>query len=255
MSQPIKVLSPIRLRDFNPDYHEGLDKEKTREKTLRLCERIGEFQELLYADASQSLLILLQGMDTSGKDGAVRHVLQCVNPAGVQTANFKAPSHEELAHDFLWRVHQAVPRYGDIGVFNRSHYEDVLVVRVHEIVPKSEWSKRYAQINDFERMLAENRVQILKFFLLISKKEQAARLAARLEDPTKKWKFSAEDTKERAYWNDYIAAYDDMLRKCSTDYAPWHVVPSDRKWFRNLAVAQVLRDELKAMKLQYPKPK
>src|SRR6266481_3613913 len=163
MSQPIKVLSPIRLKDFNPDFHERLDKDETREKSLKVCQRIGELQELLHADARQALLIVLQGMDTSGKDGTVRHVLEFVNPAGVETANFKAPSPEELAHDFLWRVHKVVPRYGNIGVFNRSHYEDVLVVRVLKLQPKPVWQARYAQINAFEKMLSENNVILLKF--------------------------------------------------------------------------------------------
>jgi len=254
MSQPIKVLSPIRLRDFNPDYHEGLDKEKTREKTLRLCQRIGEFQELLYADASQSLLILLQGMDTSGKDGAVRHVLQCVNPAGVQTANFKAPSHEELAHDFLWRVHQAVPRYGDIGVFNRSHYEDVLVVRVMRLEPPHVWRARFDQINAFEKHLVANRVVLLKFFLHISREEQAERLRARLEDPRKNWKFQMEDLKMRAHWGKFQKAYEDAINRCNTADAPWHIVPANRKWYRDYVLAKVVVKALEGMKLRWPKP-
>jgi len=254
MSQPIKVLSPIRLRDFNPDYHEGLDKEKTREKTLRLCQRIGEFQELLYADASQSLLILLQGMDTSGKDGAVRHVLQCVNPAGVQTANFKAPSHEELAHDFLWRVHQAVPRYGDIGVFNRSHYEDVLVVRVMRLEPPHVWRARFDQINAFEKHLVSNRVVLLKFFLHISREEQAERLRARLEDPRKNWKFQMEDLKMRAHWGKFQKAYEDAINRCNTADAPWHIVPANRKWYRDYVLAKVVVKALEGMKLRWPKP-
>ena len=254
MSQPIKVLSPIRLRDFNPDYHEGLDKEKTREKTLRLCERIGEFQELLYADASQSLLIVLQGMDTSGKDGAVRHVLQCVNPAGVQTANFKAPSHEELAHDFLWRVHQAVPRYGDIGVFNRSHYEDVLVVRVMRLEPPHVWRARFDQINAFEKHLVANRVVLLKFFLHISREEQAERLRARLEDPRKNWKFQMEDLKMRAHWGKFQKAYEDAINRCNTADAPWHIVPANRKWYRDYVLAKVVVKALEGMKLRWPKP-
>jgi len=254
MSQPIKVLSPIRLRDFNPDYHEGLDKEKTREKTLRLCQRIGEFQELLYADASQSLLILLQGMDTSGKDGAVRHVLQCVNPAGVQTSNFKAPSHEELAHDFLWRVHQAVPRYGDIGVFNRSHYEDVLVVRVMRLEPPHVWRARFDQINAFEKHLVANRVVLLKFLLHISREEQAERLRARLEDPRKNWKFQMEDLKMRAHWGKFQKAYEDAINRCNTADAPWHIVPANRKWYRDYVLARVVVKALEGMKLRWPKP-
>jgi PPK2 family polyphosphate:nucleotide phosphotransferase len=255
MSQPIKVLSPIRLRDFNPDYHEGMDKDKTREKTLRMCERIGELQELLYADASQALLILLQGMDTSGKDGAVRHVLQCANPAGVQTANFKAPSREELAHDFLWRVHLAVPRYGDIGVFNRSHYEDVLVVRVLRLQPPHVWRARYDQINAFEKHLTANRVVLLKFFLHISREEQAERLRARLEDSRKNWKFEMEDLKMRAHWAKFQKAYEDAISRCSTPEAPWHIVPANRKWYRDYIIAKTVAKAMEGMKLRWPKPK
>jgi PPK2 family polyphosphate:nucleotide phosphotransferase len=255
MSQPIKVLSSIRLRDFNPDYHEGLDKDKTREKSLRFCERIGELQQLLYADASQALIILVQGMDTSGKDGAIRHVLQCVNPSGVQTANFKAPSREEQAHDFLWRVHSAVPRYGDIGVFNRSHYEDVLIVRVMRLQPPHVWRKRYEQINAFEKHLAANRVVLLKFFLHISREEQAERLRARLEDPRKNWKFELDDLKMRAQWGQFQKAYEDALNRCSTPQVPWYIVPADRKWYRDYVIAKTVAKAMEGMKLRWPKPK
>src|SRR5258708_3886120 len=189
MSQPFKILSPIRLKDFNPDYHEGLDKDETREKALKLYQRIGELQEVLNADSSRALLLVLQGMDTSGKDGVARRVLECVNPAGVETANFKVPTPEEKAHDFLWRIHKAVPRTGRIGVFNRSHYEDVLVVRVMRLQPVPVWRARYDQINAFEKHLVANGVVILKFFLHISRAEQAERLKARLADPQKNWKF------------------------------------------------------------------
>src|SRR5436190_9743314 len=167
MSQPLKITAPIRLKDFNPDFHDGLEKEEIREKSLKLCDQIGELQELLHANCSHTLLIVLQGMDTSGKDGTTRHVLQSVNPTGVETANFKAPSAEELAHDFLWRVHKAVPRYGNIGVFNRSHYEDVLIVRVLKLAPASVWRARYDQINAFEKHLVTNGIVLLKFFLHI----------------------------------------------------------------------------------------
>jgi PPK2 family polyphosphate:nucleotide phosphotransferase len=187
MSQPMKIISPVRLKNVNPNYHEGLDKEKARELTEKLCRRIGELQEMLYADRSRALLIVLQGMDTSGKDGTVKHVFDAVNPAGVETAYFKTPSSEELAHDYLWRVHKVVPRYGNIGVFNRSHYEEALIVRVLDFVPPKVWRKRYDQINAFEKHLAENNVVILKFFLHISKDEQAKRLQARIDDPRKRW--------------------------------------------------------------------
>jgi PPK2 family polyphosphate:nucleotide phosphotransferase len=255
MSQPIKVISPIRLKDFNPDFHEGLDKDKTREKTMRLCERIGELQELLNADASQALLIVLQGMDTSGKDGAIKHVLQSVNPAGVEAVNFKKPSEEELAHDFLWRVHQAVPRLGNLGIFNRSHYEDVLIVRVLKLVPVQVWRARYDQINAFERHLTANGILVLKFFLHISREEQAERLRARLEDPHKNWKFKAEDLKMRASWPKFQKAYEDAINYCSTHYAPWHVIPANRKWYRDYAIAKIVVKALEGMKLKWPKPK
>ncbi|HSU53769.1 MAG TPA: PPK2 family polyphosphate kinase [Candidatus Dormibacteraeota bacterium] len=213
-------MSPIRLRDFNPDFHEGLDKDKTREKTEKLCQRIGELQQFLYADSQHALLIVLQGMDTSGKDGAVKHVLDSVNPAGVETANFKAPSREELAHDYLWRIHKAVPRYGNFGVFNRSHYESVLVERVMKLVPTQMWRPRYDQINAFEKHLTANNIVILKFFLHISCEEQAERLRARLADSTKNWKFDPDDLKMRAHWGKFMKAYEDAINFCSTHYAP-----------------------------------
>src|SRR5215471_3809927 len=254
MSQPIKVLSPIRLRDFKPDFHEGLDKDDTREKSLKLCQRIGELQELLHADARQALLIVLQGMDTSGKDGTVRHVLQSVNPAGVETANFKAPSAEELAHDFLWRVHKVVPRFGNIGVFNRSHYEDVLIVRVLKSQPTHVWRARYDQINAFEKHLTANGVVILKFFLHISRAEQAERLKARIADPRKNWKFQPDDLKMRAHWPKFMKAYEDAINYCSTHYAPWHVIPANRKWYRDYLIAKTVVRALEGMRLKWPKP-
>src|SRR6266436_10070601 len=254
MSQAIKIISPMRLKDFNSDFHEGLDKDETREKSLKLCQRIGELQELLNANANRAVLILLQGMDTSGKDGATRHVLQDVNPAGVEVASFKAPSAEELAHDFLWRVHKAVPRHGNIGVFNRSHYEDVLVVRVLKLQPKPVWQARYAQINAFEKMLSENNVILLKFFLHISRGEQANRLEARLQDPAKNWKFDLGDLKMRQYWNQFQKAYEDAINSCSTSYAPWHVVPADHKWYRDYVIAQTVAETLKSLKMKWPKP-
>ena len=255
MSQPIKITSSIRLKDFNPDYHEGLDKEETREKTLKLTQRIGELQELLHADADQSLLVLLQGMDTSGKDGAAKHLLEFVNPAGVETANFKKPSTEELAHDYLWRIHKLVPRYGNIGVFNRSHYEDVLIVRVLKLVPTSVWQLRYDQINAFEKHLVENRVLVLKFFLHISSDAQAERLKARISDPRKNWKFEMSDLEMRAQWGKFQKAYEDAINFCSTKHAPWHIIPADRKWYRDYAIAKTVVKAMEGMKLEWPKPK
>jgi PPK2 family polyphosphate:nucleotide phosphotransferase len=192
-------------------------------------------------------------MDASGKDGTIRHVMTGLNPQGVGVTSFKVPEGEEKRHDYLWRIHRVVPEWGRIGIFNRSQYEDVLVVRVHDLVPKEVWSKRYGQINDFESMLVENGVRVLKFFLHISKQEQHKRFDDRLEDKTKHWKFSPADLKERKRWDDYMRAYEDVLTKCSTKEAPWYVIPADHKWFRNLAVAQILCDEMSAMKLSYPK--
>jgi PPK2 family polyphosphate:nucleotide phosphotransferase len=255
MAQPIKITAPIRLKDFNPDYHEGLDKEKTREKTIKLTERIGELQELLHADADQALLILLQGMDTSGKDGAAKKLLEFVNPAGVETANFKKPSTEELAHDYLWRVHKLIPRYGNIGVFNRSHYEDVLIVRVLKLRPAAVWQARYDQINDFEKYLVANRVVILKFFLHISSDAQAERLKARISDPRKNWKFEVSDLEMRAQWGKFQKAYEDAINYCSSHYAPWHIIPADRKWYRDYVIAKTVVKAMEGMKLEWPKAK
>jgi PPK2 family polyphosphate:nucleotide phosphotransferase len=255
MAQPIKITAPIRLKDFDPDFHEGRDKEETRDKTLKLTQRIGELQELLHADADQALLILLQGMDTSGKDGAAKRLLEFVNPSGVETANFKSPSSEELAHDYLWRVHKLVPRYGNIGIFNRSHYEDVLIVRVLKLQPVSVWQLRYDQINAFEKHLVENRVVVLKFFLHISSDVQAERLKARISDPQKNWKFEMSDLEMRAQWGKFQKAYEDAINYCSTRYAPWHIIPANRKWYRDYALAKTVVKAMERMRLEWPKPK
>jgi len=255
MAQPIKITAPIRLKDFDPDFHESLDKEETREKTLKLTQRIGELQELLHADADQALLILLQGMDTSGKDGAARRVLEFVNPAGVETANFKSPSSEELAHDYLWRIHKAVPRYGNIGVFNRSHYEDVLIVRVMKLQPAPVWRRRYEQINAFEKHLVANNVVVLKFFLHVSREEQARRLKARIQDSRKNWKFELADLKMRAQWGQFQKAYEDAISNCATHYAPWFIVPADRKWYRDYVIAKTVVKALEEMNLKWPRPR
>lgn len=255
MAQPFKITSRIRLKDFNPAYHAGMDKDKAKDKTDKFCERIGELQHLLYANQSHSVILLFQGMDTSGKDGAGKSALRHVVPAGVETNNFKGPSAEELAHDYLWRIHKAVPRYGNIGVFNRSQYEDVLVVRVMKLRPRPVWQARYAQINAFEKILVENNVIVLKFFLMISKGEQAKRLESRLDDPTKNWKLEMNDLKMRGYWNQYQQAYEDAINNCSTAYAPWHVVPADHKWYRDFVVARTLVEALESLKMKWPKPK
>ena len=252
--QPLAIRGKIRLKEFDPKFCDGKTKEEVAEKTLELTRRIGIIQELLYANARQSLLILFQGMDASGKDGAVKRVLEFVNPAGVETSNFKTPSAEELAHDFLWRVHKAVPRFGNIGVFNRSHYEEVLVVRVLGLRPKKVWQTRYDQINAFERILTANGVVLLKFFLHISPAEQADRLRARLEDPRKNWKFSKTDLEMRRHWNQFQKAYEDVLNRCSPDYAPWHIVPADRKWYRDYVIARTVVQRLEDLNLNWPKP-
>jgi len=214
-----------------------------------------QLQDVLYADKRYALLVLLQGLDAAGKDGTISHIFSGVNPQGCQVTSFKVPTGEEMDHDFLWRVHRAVPGRGYIGIFNRSHYEDVLVTRVHKLVPKSVWSKRYDEINDFEKELVENNVAILKFYLHISKEEQLRRLQARLTDPQKNWKLSPLDFREREHWDEYTAAYEDALTKCSTKHAPWYVIPSDHKWFRNYAIGAIVNDALKQMKLRYPPAK
>lgn len=246
--------SKDRLEDIDADETHGLQKQQGNEQVAKNVERLSVLQYLLYAEAKRSLLVVLQGIDAAGKDGSIRHVMTGLNPQGVKVAAFKVPEGKEKRHDYLWRIHQELPEYGQIGIFNRSHYEDVLVVRVHNLAPKQKWSQRYDQINAFERMLSENEVKIVKFLLYISKDEQAKRFRERLDDKTKNWKFSEADVKEREYWDDYISAYNDMLRKCSTEQAPWYVIPSNHKWFRNLAISQILVNTLEEMDLKYPKP-
>jgi PPK2 family polyphosphate:nucleotide phosphotransferase len=251
----VKPGSKVDLSDVDPrEKGDFSDKEDAQARLAKNTERLNQLQYTLYAEDKRSVLIVLQGMDTAGKDGTIRHVMTGVNPQGCRVESFKAPSQIELDHDFLWRVHHAVPRRGEIGIFNRSHYEDVLVVRVHDIVPKSVWSQRYDLINQFEKHLAETGTVILKFFIYISEEEQRERLQARLDDPTKTWKFNPGDLEERKRWNDYIRAYEAALEKCSTAWAPWFVIPSDRKWFRNLAVSEIIADALEEMELKLPKP-
>jgi PPK2 family polyphosphate:nucleotide phosphotransferase len=255
MAQPILIKPRIRLRDFKTGETFGLTKERAREETQRLQERIGGLQAKLYANTHASVLVVFQGMDASGKDGATKSLLEYVNPAGVEVTDFKAPSTEELAHDFLWRIHHAAPRYGRIGVFNRSHYEDVLVVRVMKLAPREVWAPRFEQINRFELNLHEAGCRILKFYLHISHDEQAERLRARLEDPAKNWKFEGADLRMRERWDDFMGAYEDVLNRCSTPYAPWHLVPADRKWIRDHVIARHVCDALEEMNLTWPKPK
>jgi len=254
MNQPVEVRNKIRLKDFDPGFCGGMDKDKAREKTTKLCQRIGELQELLYANSKHALLLLFQGMDASGKDGAIKRVLEFVNPFGVEAASFKVPSAEERAHDFLWRVHAKVPRLGNIGAFNRSHYEDVLIVRVLGLQPPQVWRQRYDQINAFERILTLNVIVLLKFFVHISKEEQAERFRARLEDPAKRWKFSVQDLNIRQHWSAFQKAYEDAVNRCSTDYAPWHIVPANRKWYRDYVIAQITVKALEKLNMKWPLP-
>ncbi len=243
----------FRLGAIDPANTHGVEKQHAEDKLEKNRKRLAALQYMLYAEGQRALLVVLQGIDAGGKDGTISHVMTGMNPQGVSVTPFKAPEGDEKRHDYLWRVHKAIPEYGKLGIFNRSHYEDVLVVRVHNLVPHSVWSKRYHQINEFERMLSENRVQIVKFLLYISKEEQARRFHDRLDDPTKNWKFSESDLREREYWDHYIDAYNEALRKCSTEAAPWYVIPSNKKWFRNYAVSDILIHTLESMKLKFPK--
>jgi PPK2 family polyphosphate:nucleotide phosphotransferase len=229
-------------------------KSEAKRENAATQERLGELQELLFASHDRKLLLILQGMDTSGKDGTIRHVMGGFNPSGTRVASFRDPSIDELDHDYLWRVHRQAPIKGEVVVFNRSHYEDVLIVRVHKLVPKAVWEKRYHQINAFEQMLVEEGTVILKFFLHISKEEQRKRLQARIEDPTKRWKFQHSDLEERELWDDYQQAYEDALSKTATEAAPWYIVPADQKWYRNYVVGTVLVAALERLDMKYPDP-
>ena len=243
----------VRLSRIDPSY---TGKHETHDKALpeiqKNVERMDELQYLLYADGSQSLLVVLQALDAAGKDGTIRHVFSGMNPQGTFVYGFKQPSREEAAHDFLWRAHARTPGRGEVVVFNRSHYEDVLVVRVHKLVPHSVWSKRYELINDFETMLSRNGTTILKFFLHISPQEQLARFKQRLDDPSRHWKISESDYSERELWPQYVDAYEDAMKLTSTRHAPWYIIPSNHKWFRNLAVSQIIADTMDDMGLKLP---
>ncbi len=246
----------VDLSAIDPRETLGLESKKQAKKLIRrYAERMRELQYLLYAEGRHSLLIVLQAMDAGGKDGTIRHVLGWMNPQGCRVVPFKVPTPEERAHDFLWRVHPHAPGRGQVAIFNRSHYEDVLVVRVHELVPRAVWSQRYEQINAFESLLAANGTRILKFFLHISPEEQLERFRKRLENPAKQWKISEADYAERAYWDQYQAAYADALERCNPDHAPWFVIPADRKWFRNLAISRIVVETLESLDMQLPRPK
>ena len=248
--------SPIDLNQWNPADRSACDgdKKEGRAATKALNKHLEALQELLYAEGKHKVLVVLQAMDTGGKDGTIRHAFDGVNPQGVKVANFKRPTAEELAHDYLWRVHKQMPGQGEIVIFNRSHYEDGLVVRVHNRVPEEVWSRRYGQINAFERQLAEEGTTILKFYLHIDKDEQKERLQARLDEPEKRWKFAQGDLAERALWFRYQAAYEAVLSRTSTPWAPWYIIPANRKWYRNLIIAQILVDALESLDMRYPQP-
>ncbi len=250
----VRTGQKVVLGDVDPDDTSLLQtgKAEAKEQLAAIVERLAEVQELLFAGHERKLLIVLQGMDTSGKDGTIRHVMRGFNPQGTRVVSFRKPSEEELDHDFLWRVHAKVPARGETVVFNRSHYEDVLIVRVHELVPKAVWQKRYDQINAFEHMLHENGTVILKFFLHISREEQRNRLQARVDDPTKCWKFQQGDLEERKFWKDYMRAYEDALSKTSTEWAPWYIVPANQKWYRNHLVGSIVAETLDKLRLKYP---
>jgi len=251
----VKPGSRLKLKDVDPAFKDGNKGDTIDEGEMdRYRKRLRELQELLFVDKRHSLLICLQALDTGGKDGTIDHVLGAMNPQGCRVTAFREPTAEEASHDFLWRAHRAAPAAGEVMVFNRSHYESVLVERVDGLVPERVWSKRYDLINAFEQGLVARGTLVLKFFLHISKEEQLKRFKDRLDDPTKQWKISEADYADRRRWDDYMKAFEDMLAKCSTAEAPWYVIPADRKWFRNLAVARIVVEHLEALKMSYPKP-
>lgn len=249
----------MQLDRWDPDETGGYKKnerakEKAKSETARLIDRISALQERLYANGNRALLIVLQGMDTSGKDSTIKHVMSGVNPQGCKVVSFKTPSEKELNHDFLWRIHQQVPAKGQIGIFNRSHYEDVLITRVHGMISDRVAKRRFDQIKEFEELLTESGTAVVKFFLYISKDEQKERLLERVKDPEKRWKFNEGDLEERKLWDDYLRVFEDVISKTSAQSAPWYIVPANRKWFRNLLVAQVVVEALEAMQLGSPQP-
>jgi PPK2 family polyphosphate:nucleotide phosphotransferase len=250
----IKPGAKVDLGAIDASATHGLEKEEAGAELTERHERLSDVQDRLWAEGKHAVLVVLQGMDGSGKDGTIRNVMGAFNPQGCSITSFKVPTSIELARDYLWRVHLRVPAHGEIGVFNRSHYEDVLVVRVENLVPKAVWSQRYDQINAFEETLAASGTTTVKFFLHIDREEQRERFEARLADPTKSWKFRLGDLEVRKRWDDYMAAYEAALSRCSTESAPWYVIPANRKWFRNIAVAEILADTIEALDPRYPEP-
>ena len=248
--------SKIKLSKVDAAYKgKGITEEDALDETKKDCKRIAKQQFLMYSEKKHSLLIVLQAMDAGGKDGTVNHVMASMNPQGTVVTGFKSPSSEDLEHDFLWRIHPHAPRKGDVAIFNRSHYEDVLIVRVHNLAPKSVWSGRYERINDFEKLLREqNNTHVIKFFLHISEEEQLLRFKQRLDDPARNWKISESDYKEREYWKEYTRAFEDVFEKTSTRHAPWYIIPSNHKWFRNLAISKIVAETLEDLGMQLPKP-
>jgi PPK2 family polyphosphate:nucleotide phosphotransferase len=244
--------SRVDLGKVDPAATHGHTKAASAAELAAGVERLTDLQDRIWAEGRQKILVVLQGIDAAGKDGTVRHVMSAFNPQGCSVTPFKAPSADELAHDYLWRIHQRTPGKGEISIFNRSHYEDVLVVRVHDLVPKDVWSRRYDEINAFEKLLTDAGTTVLKFFLYIDPDEQKARFQARLDDPDKQWKFRVGDLAERKLWDTYIAAFEEMLARCSTGSAPWYLIPSNKKWFRNLAVADIIADTLDDLHMAYP---
>ena len=258
MTQPLRVPlgTTVRLSEYDPGYSAEFQAKQQARAALKInVKRMAELQEVLWAENKHALLIVLQAMDAGGKDGTIKHVMRGVNPQGCRVTGFKVPTPEELDHDYLWRVHGAVPGKGEIGIFNRSHYEDVLVVRVHSLVPPEVWGQRYDQINAFEKLLADTGTTILKFFLHISKEEQKSRFEARLARPDKRWKFSLGDVAERERWDDYMGAYEEALTRCNSPWAPWFIVPANRKWYRNLAISQAIVETLERLDMRFPTPK
>lgn len=250
----VKSKGGIKLSEFDANDSSNFQRGKKEGKKalLELNKQMEKLQEVLYAEGKHKILIILQAMDTGGKDGTIRAVFEGVNPQGVKVASFKVPTPVELSHDYLWRIHKQTPGKGEIVVFNRSHYEDVLVVRVHNLVPESVWSKRFRHINEFERLLVDEGTTILKFYLHIDLQEQASRFLARVEEPDKHWKFNPGDLEERKYWDNYQKAYEDVLNHTSTEWAPWYVIPANKKWYRNLVISEIIINALKKLNMQFP---